>query len=746
MEASDVLLIENEPYHDYDVEATSPPVCTVERGINFNGLGEAGHEPFIFYEQQQGSVTTNRKPYDLTISCILLRAFALCPRNIKIISNGYWNEYTWENARELYRSLWPSECIHCPWDDETDYSGEDDFERELRKKHRILPPRKSSKNKNQGRAIRQSRLKMRTGMRSIRACPVSGVSMVRFDAIRGRISHCATSCEHQKCYPDLLQWRNFPGVRFRLIDIRQRCVVDAPDDLPFAVLSYVWGSVDQVKLTFANVRELSRPQGLDSVWGQIPTTVRDAMMVCERLGEAYLWVDALCILQDSARDRKIQILRMRSIYSAAKFTIVAVSAKDAHEGLLTQQTAAISPGYSSLEDFEALLAASAWSRRGWCYQEQVLSHRAILFTANGIFFQCQEALYDLEGVQLLKSEFPSTSVSPSQRVGGLLNIPYRESLEYFLSAVELYSKRNFTYANDKVSAFQGVFHRHEGLMDGKSSMFHYGLPTCAFDQTFCWQTAQHKPHLRNSNFPSWSWLGWDDGVIFDRNLIRTTRTSQILGGDLPPGLSSSEKPHPSYKLRKPMMTPSGHHEVFGFPTSLNRGLIIGHSLPMILVITSSAHLSISTCAEQTRRGNSLFAVFPTICSQSTAAPVSKLASSRRQPRATPDSTSNQASKQYDIHDHDDHEDCSAKTPLGYIWLDPNWREGWPELLVMKFIALSGQEVPGGSGKWQITKLMCLVELESNSMPEYERLQIMDCSLHENDWLKAGGFCDLLHIQ
>ncbi|KAK1546484.1 hypothetical protein CPAR01_00451 [Colletotrichum paranaense] len=537
MEASDVRLIETEPCLDYDLEATSPPVCTVERGINFNGLGEAGHEPFFLCEQEPGLVNTNRKPYDLTISCILLRAFALCPKNIKISSNGSWNEYTWENA----------------------------------------------------------------------------------------------------------------------------------------LLSYVWGSVDQVKLTSANIRELSRPQGLESVWSQIPTTVRDAMMVY------------------SARDRKIQILRMRSIYSAATFTIVAVSAKDAHEGLLTKRAGAVLPGCRSVEDFEALLAASAWSRRGWCYQEQVLSHRAILFTANGIFFQCQEALYDLEGVQLPKPEFPSTSLSPSQRVGGLLNIPYGESLEYFLSAVELYSKRNFTYANDKISAFQGVFHRHEGLMDGKSSMFHFGLPTCAFDQTFCWETPKHNPHLRNPNFPSWSWLGWDDGVIFDRSLIRTTRTSQILGADLPPGFFTPRNTHPSYKLRKPMIEPRAHNETFGFPTSVNRGLIIGHTLPDIPVCTSSAHLLISACAERTRHSNSLYAVFPTLCRQSTVVQVSELVCIQTQPPSASDSTLNQESRQYDIHDHDDHGDCVAKTPLGYIWLDSNWRECQAEVQVMKFIALSGYE-------------------------------------------------------
>ncbi|KAG7041400.1 HET-domain-containing protein [Colletotrichum scovillei] len=742
MEASDVRLIETEPCHDYDLEATSPPVCTVERGINFNGLGDAGHEPFFLCEQEPCQVKTNRKPYDLTISCILLRAFALCPKNIKISSDGYWNEYIWENARELYRSLWPSECIHCPWGNETDDSNEDEFEREWRKKHLTLPPKKASKKKSQSRAIRQSRLKLRTGMRSIRASPMSGVSMVRFDAIRDKISHCATSYEHQKCCPDSLRWRNFPGIRFRLIDVRRKCVVDAPDDLPFAVLSYVWGSVDQVKLTSENVRELSRPQGLDSVWSHIPTTVRDAMMVCERLGEAYLWVDALCILQDSARDRKVQILRMRSIYSAAKFTIVAVSARHADEGFQVQRSAAVSPECNSIDDLDTFLAESSWGSRGWCYQEQVLSHRAVFFTSKGIFFQCQKATYHLDGTVLPKTSYTSSTLSGNQfhGLGSLLHIPQGKSLECFLAAVEAYSKRSFTYAKDKISAFQGVFHRQEGVMDGKRSMFHFGLPTCAFDQTFCWRTAEHNPHLRNPNFPSWSWLGWDDAVSFDRDLIRIARTSQILGGDRPRDLRNRSTTHPIYQLRQPVPWPSefSASDGFGFPTNiLGTGMFIDHGWPSMSITTSSAYLRISARPQQTRNRNGLYAVFPTICSQSNATQRANL--SGHHEVASFDTTTHQAGQQYvsyDIRDHDRHRECEAETPLGHIWLDLNWRDSQPDLRVMKFIALGGHLEFEGSGNWQITMLMCLLEAGPES--HYERFQIMDCSIQQSYWLKISG--------
>ncbi|OHF00867.1 hypothetical protein CORC01_03695 [Colletotrichum orchidophilum] len=733
MEASDVPLRGHGS--NQELAAISAPIATLKEGIIFNGLGEAGHETFYFCEHEGDRVKTARKPYDRAVSCILLRAFALCPRNIKICSDGYWDEYIWENARELYRSLWPNECIQCPWDDETDDSDDPSY-REMRN--------------HQSRVIRQGQSETNAGIHSLRASPISTVSMVQFEAIRDWISNCASSCDHGKCRPKSMTWRKFPGIRFRLIDVRQRCVVSALDDWPFAVLSYVWGDVDQVKLTTANSQELSRPHGLDSVWQQIPTTVRDAILVCERLGEDYLWVDALCIMQDSARDRTIQILRMRSIYSAAKFTIVAASTKTADEGLLTKQPSAVVPTLcSSIEDLEAVLAISPWGSRGWCYQEQALSHRAILFSSNGIFLQCQEATHDLQGTQLAKSRSTSP-VSQSQKVGGLLNIPQGQNLEYFLSAVEHYSKRKFTLGKDKVSAFQGVFHTLEGMMDGERSTFHFGLPTCAFDQTVCWRAAQHGPHLRNQNFPSWSWLGWDNEVSFERSLVDLTRTSHMLEGVRYQKLLHRLEPRPACRLRKTIKWPSTNdHGSFGFPVSIDT--TTGYSWPKLALATSSAYLRISARAQQIRGSNGLYNVFPTTCRKSMPLQGLKPTTHPSQgdaPRSAPlDPTIDEASKQYGISDHEHHEDCGAEVPLGDIWLDITWRDHQPRVHVMKFIALSGYLDSQRTGRWYITILMCLLVMDVTSEnSDYERFQIMECSISENCWLEFGGFYDLVSIR
>lgn len=68
-----------------------------------------------------------------------------------------------------------------------------------------------------------------------------------------------------------------------------------------------------------------------------PQTVIDAKLVCRKLGFQYLWIDALCIIQDSQQDKAHEILRMGLIYSNAIITISTTSAIGVNDGFLTRR-------------------------------------------------------------------------------------------------------------------------------------------------------------------------------------------------------------------------------------------------------------------------------------------------------------------------------------------------------------------------------------------------------------------------
>ncbi|OWT42636.1 heterokaryon incompatibility protein (HET) domain-containing protein [Pochonia chlamydosporia 170] len=218
--------------------------------------------------------------------------------------------------------------------------------------------------------------------------------------IRSWLAHCQVDTAHSKCRPASFHWPTFPGVQFRVIDVFRRCITVCPDGCQYLALSYVWGGVDQPKLILEVLDRLMQEGGLDVIWTRIPQTVRDAIAFCQQIGERYLWVDALCIIQDYPRDMRLSILRMRQVYAAAKCTLGAISASSAEASILNNFT---THKWTCLtvESLHKLIEKSPWSQRAWCYQEKVLSRRMIFFTTDGLYMQCQAITYNGMGTSLV---------------------------------------------------------------------------------------------------------------------------------------------------------------------------------------------------------------------------------------------------------------------------------------------------------------------------------------------------------
>ena len=136
------------------------------------------------------------------------------------------------------------------------------------------------------------------------------------------LSLCTDQHGHA-CTPALFE--SGPRFTLRLIDVKRRCVIDPPPRPRYVALSYVWGDSSQVTLEEEYAPRLREEGGLSDGYADIGTTIKDAMYLCEQLGEQYLWVDGLCIKQDDKVDKARQICSMNQIYSCAVFTIVVSS-------------------------------------------------------------------------------------------------------------------------------------------------------------------------------------------------------------------------------------------------------------------------------------------------------------------------------------------------------------------------------------------------------------------------------------
>ncbi|OAG05465.1 uncharacterized protein CC84DRAFT_1216813 [Paraphaeosphaeria sporulosa] len=271
LEASDVLL--SGPTND---EASiTPPIVDEDKGIIFSGFADDFHDNFVFYRDTLGFgpfVKTNRKPYDLAVACVLLRAFLLAPECVHLNSDGYWTDEEWIDAVTLYKQLWPDEQIECPWG----------ITRQARyhltgKADRLIHDGGTAQPVNQS-----ARACVAATAVDEKSCAIHG-EIAGLDRAQKWLATCDQDLEHVACGAAPITWLQLPGVSLKVIDVERACIVEAPKHCFFMALTYVWGKINHPKLTSKTAAVLMQEGGLDTIWSDIPMTTRDAILLCRRL-------------------------------------------------------------------------------------------------------------------------------------------------------------------------------------------------------------------------------------------------------------------------------------------------------------------------------------------------------------------------------------------------------------------------------------------------------------------------------
>ena len=103
----------------------------------------------------------------------------------------------------------------------------------------------------------------------------------------------------------------------------------------YVALSYCWGTTAQFKLLQANLDDFLK-KCIEI--GTLPKTIEDSIIATRKLGVKYLWIDSLCIIQDSIEDKDKEIVNMASIYKNATITSSAAAATDCGQGFLEDQS------------------------------------------------------------------------------------------------------------------------------------------------------------------------------------------------------------------------------------------------------------------------------------------------------------------------------------------------------------------------------------------------------------------------
>jgi hypothetical protein len=258
----------------------------------------------------------------------------------------------------------------------------------------------------------------------------------------------------------------------------------------------------------------------------LPKTFRDAIYLTRKLGISYIYIDALCIIQDDPNDWAIEGVKLAKYAAGATYTFAAISSPDPAGGLFGKRSdvdtllslkilsptgqLSSNPNYihirRPLKTPEQSLPDFVLSR-AWIIQEIILSKRLLFFHQDQLLWNCN---------MCLRSEGNAASQQPILRLGmgGTATLEFdiakRNYLMPWYSLIELFSQTRLTVISDRLPALSGIAHYVKDELD---IQYAAGIWRQDFVRGLLWR-GQTKVSLKlpPSQYedktyiaPSWSW-------------------------------------------------------------------------------------------------------------------------------------------------------------------------------------------------------------------------------------------------
>ncbi|KAE9574688.1 hypothetical protein CGMCC3_g9150 [Colletotrichum fructicola] len=281
-------------------------------------------------------------------------------------------------------------------------------------------------------------------------------------------------------------------------------------------------------MTRANLPLFLKQQALEPLL-RIPETIRDTVELARRLNIRYIWVDAFCLIQDDPEDLLQGISVMDNIFERFWLTAVAASGHTANSGLpgfiggsrMPRQATVIQPDISMtvFKDLDGMLESTVYQTRGWTFQESSLSHRALYFFEDEVFFRCRRAdvsefCIDQAHNPVLAAHGDILSAPKNLKLAMELLNPLRD----YACILEHYTTRVLSDPCDTIRALAGIIRRVE---DKLGQEIVEGLPAGRLERFMLFRSASGGDlSRRRSAFPSWSWAGWHDQITLEPPIWR----------------------------------------------------------------------------------------------------------------------------------------------------------------------------------------------------------------------------------
>ncbi|KAF2665660.1 HET-domain-containing protein [Microthyrium microscopicum] len=243
-------------------------------------------------------------------------------------------------------------------------------------------------------------------------------------------------------------------------------------------------------------------------FSELPLNFQDAITITRDLGIRYIWIDCLCILQDSPSDWLTESQNMGMLYQNSTVTISAMVSERSTHGILKgnppipdprpRKLSVCSDKLSTIgisvermssneESLRVLDMRAPLAARGWCLQESILSPRQLYYGNEQIYWRCPQGYASADGLTT-GNRFP-VALEPeislliyknvlAQVDTGLPNL--RNVLLSYQNLVQQYSSRS---ESDKLVAFSGLASRVHSALEGS---YLAGLWSCNIRNCLLW--------------------------------------------------------------------------------------------------------------------------------------------------------------------------------------------------------------------------------------------------------------------
>jgi hypothetical protein len=341
-------------------------------------------------------------------------------------------------------------------------------------------------------------------------------------AIRQWLDHCS-SRHSDRCFPKA---KHTPH---RLVE------VGATGNLPrlvlskqisfhnqrYTTLSHCWGPSLPIRTLLSNVQAYSHSIPLEI----IPRTFEDAILITRALDIQFIWIDALCIIQDSAEDWDREAAKMKDIYAGGVLNIAASDSSGSGGGCFpvnnsmveTFRLAQPEKGPELLVrlqpgDTRQYTKQTVLSSRGWVLQEQLLSHRIVSCMSDELHWECSENYETEAGVRFSSS---TPKVRDALRMYQCPNSLQHDGL--WRSWMANYSNREFTFWKDRLPALAGIVEKYQNITEDVPIL---GLWKRSISEDLLWIrdgsiSAKPDVEIESARLPSWSWLSCPSSIAFD---------------------------------------------------------------------------------------------------------------------------------------------------------------------------------------------------------------------------------------